>query len=65
MILKYQETLRFRCEVQELQSILGALLAAYPEALKQGSKEPELVRSSEVLFSCQIRGPLEVSIDSI
>ena len=52
MILEYQESFHFACEVQEVQSILGALLAGYPETLKQGSKEPELVRNGEVFF-CQ------------
>ena len=50
MILEYQKSIHCGCEVQELQSILGALLAAYPETLKQGSKEPELVRNGEVFF---------------
>ena len=53
MILEYQKNIHCGCEVQELQSILGALLAGYPETLKQGSKEPELVRNGEVFF-CQI-----------
>ncbi|CAL1172810.1 unnamed protein product [Cladocopium goreaui] len=48
MILEYQKNIHCGCEVQELQSILGALLAGYPETLKQGSKEPELVRNGEV-----------------
>ena len=51
MIMEYQESLEVGCEVEELQSILGALLAGYPEILKKGSEEPELVKSGEVLFA--------------
>lgn len=54
MIMEYQESLEVGCEVEELQSILGALLAGYPEILKKGSEEPELVKSGEVLLR-QIR----------